>query len=153
MVSHNFEDTIRQQYANGPRVHEFLRDMNEKVFSKYNIMTVGEGPGISLEHGLNYVGEDRNELNMVFHFDHMFLDFGEGGKFDPRPYNLVEFKDVFTTWDKKLKGKGWGSIFLGNHDFPRMVSRFGNDGNYREYSSKLLAILFIPKGNDLHISG
>ncbi len=143
MVSKNFEDTIRLQYANGPRIHEFLRDMNDKVLSKYDIMTVGEGPGITLDHGLNYVGEDRKELDMVFHFDHMFLDFGEGGKFDPRPYDLVEFKDVFTAWDEKLKGKGWGSIFLGNHDFPRMVSRFGNDGKYRELSSKLLAMLLL----------
>lgn len=143
MVSKNFEDTIRLQYANGPRIHEFLRDMNDKVLSKYDIMTVGEGPGITLDHGLNYVGADRKELDMVFHFDHMFLDFGEGGKFDPRPYDLVEFKDVFTAWDEKLKGKGWGSIFLGNHDFPRMVSRFGNDGEYREFSSKLLAMLLL----------
>ena len=143
MVSKNFEDTIRLQYANGPRIHEFLKDMNDKVLSKYDIMTVGEGPGITLEHGLNYVGEDRNELDMVFHFDHMFLDFGEGGKFDPRPYDLVEFKNVFTAWDEKLKGKGWGSIFLGNHDFPRIVSRFGNDGEYREKSAKLLAMLLL----------
>lgn len=143
MVSKNFEDTIRLQYANGPRIHEFLRDMNEKVLSNYDIMTVGEGPGITLEHGLNYVGEDRKELDMVFHFDHMFLDFGEGGKFDPRPFDLVEFKNVFTAWDEKLKGRGWGSIFLGNHDFPRMVSRFGNDGEYRELSSKLLAMLLL----------
>lgn len=143
MVSKNFEDTIRLQYANGPRIHEFLKDMNDKVLSKYDIMTVGEGPGITLDHGLNYVGEDRNELDMVFHFDHMFLDFGQGGKFDPRPYDLLEFKDVFTAWDEKLKGKGWGSVFLGNHDFPRIVSRFGNDGEYREKSAKLLAMLLL----------
>jgi len=143
MVSQNFEDTIRQQYANGPRIHEFLQEMNQKVLSQYDVMTVGEGPGITLEHGLDYVGEDRNELDMVFHFDHMFIDFGEGGKFDPRPYDLVEFKNVFTAWDEKLKGKGWGSIFLGNHDFPRIVSRFGNDGKYREQSAKLLAMLLL----------
>jgi oligo-1,6-glucosidase len=143
MVSPTFEDTIRQQYANGPRIHEFLRDMNEKVLSKYDIMTVGEGPGITLEHGLNYVDESRQELNMVFHFDHMFLDFGPGGKFDPQPFGLVAFKDVFSKWDAALKGRGWGSIFLGNHDFPRMVSRFGNDGAFREESAKLLATLLL----------
>jgi oligo-1,6-glucosidase len=143
MVSKNFEDTIRYQYANGPRIHEFLKDMNQKVLSQYDIMTVGEGPGITLDHGLDYVGEDRKELDMVFHFDHMFLDFGEGGKFDPQPYDLVAFKDVFTAWDEKLKDKGWGSIFLGNHDFPRIVSRFGNDGEYREQSAKLLAMLLL----------
>lgn len=143
MVSPVFEEVIEKQYANGPRIHEFLKAMNEAVLSKYDIMTVGEGPGITLEHGLDYVGEDRDELNMVFHFDHMFLDMGDGGKFDPIPYTLTAFKDVFNRWDEKLKGKGWGSIFLGNHDFPRMVSRFATDGAYREEASKLLATLLM----------
>jgi len=143
MVSEVFEDTIRQQYANGPRIHEFLHELNQKVLSKYDIMTVGEGPGITLEHGLDYVDEAREELDMVFHFDHMFIDFGPGGKFDPKPYDLVEFKNVFTQWDEKLKGKGWGSIFLGNHDFPRIVSRFGNDREYHIQSAKLLAMLLL----------
>lgn len=143
MISPVFEETIAKQYANGPRIHEFLKEMNKAVLSKYDIMTVGEGPGITLEHGLDYVGEDRDELNMVFHFDHMFLDMGDGGKFDPIPYSLVEFKNVFNRWDEKLKGKGWGSIFLDNHDFPRMVSRFASDGEYREEASKLLATLLM----------
>jgi oligo-1,6-glucosidase len=143
MVSPVFEEVIGKQYANGPRIHEFLKDMNKAVLSQYDIMTVGEGPGITLEHGLDYVGEDRNELNMVFHFDHMFLDLGEGGKFDPIPYTLVEFKDIFNRWDKELKNKGWGSIFLGNHDFPRMVSRFATDGEHREEASKMLATLLM----------
>lgn len=143
MVSDVFEDTIRKQYANGPRIHEFLHELNKNVLSKYDIMTVGEGPGITLEHGLNYVDESREELDMVFHFDHMFIDFGPGGKFDPQPFDLVDFKNVFTQWDQKLKGKGWGSIFLGNHDFPRIVSRFGNDKDYHNKSAKLLAMLLL----------
>ena len=143
MVSDVFEDTIRRQYANGPRIHEFLHELNKNVLSKYDIMTVGEGPGITLEHGLNYVDESREELDMVFHFDHMFIDFGPGGKFDPQPFDLVDFKNVFTQWDEKLKGKGWGSIFLGNHDFPRIVSRFGNDKDYHNKSAKLLAMLLL----------
>ena len=143
MVSDVFEDTIRKQYANGPRIHEFLHELNKNVLSKYDIMTVGEGPGITLEHGLHYVDESREELDMVFHFDHMFIDFGPGGKFDPQPFDLVDFKNVFTQWDEKLKGKGWGSIFLGNHDFPRIVSRFGNDKDYHNKSAKLLAMLLL----------
>ena len=139
----DLENVIENVYANGPRIHEFLKELNQEVLSKYDIMTVGEGPGITLEHGLNYVGEDREELNMVFHFDHMFLDMGTGGKFDPIPYSLVEFKDVFNRWDEKLKGKGWGSIFLDNHDFPRMVSRWADDGAYHEKSAKLLATLLM----------
>ncbi|WP_420384788.1 glycoside hydrolase family 13 protein [Roseivirga sp.] len=143
MVSPVFEETIARQYANGPRIHEFLKELNREVLSKYDIMTVGEGPGITLDHGLDYVGEDREELNMVFHFDHMFIDMGKGGKFDPVPYDLVEFKNIFNRWDEKLKDKGWGSIFLGNHDFPRIVSRYGNDGPYREKAAKLLATMLL----------
>lgn len=144
MVSPVFEEVIAKQYANGPRIHEFLRKMNREVLSQYDIMTVGEGPGITLEHGSDYVGEERNELNMVFHFDHMFLDMGDGGKFDPIPYSLIDFKNVFNQWDEKLAAnKGWGSIFLGNHDFPRMVSRFATDGDHREKAAKLLASMLL----------
>lgn len=143
MVSPVFEETIAKQYANGPRIHEFLKELNQEVLSKYDIMTVGEGPGITLEHGLDYVGEDRNELNMVFHFDHMFIDMGPGGKFDPIKYDFIEFKNIFTRWDEKLKGKGWGSIFLGNHDFPRIVSRYANDNQFREKAAKLLATMLL----------
>ncbi len=161
MISPVFEETIAKQYANGPRIHEFLKSMNQEVLSKYDIMTVGEGPGITLAHGLDYVGEDRNELNMVFHFDHMFLDMGAEGKFYPIPYSRVEFKDIFNRWDAKLsEGNGWGSIFLGNHDFPRMVSRFASDGSYREKAAKLLASMllsmrgtpYIYQGDELGMS-
>lgn len=138
-----FTDIISKYYANGPRVHEFLKEMNKEVLSKYDCMTVGEGPGITLDNALNYVGENRNELHMIFHFDHMYIDNGPGGKYDPIPYNLVDMKNVFTQWDEKLKNKGWGAIFLGNHDFPRIVSRFGNDGLYWQESAKLLATLLL----------
>ncbi|OEK02616.1 glucohydrolase [Roseivirga sp. 4D4] len=143
LIGERFDEVVTNQFANGPRVHEFLQELNKEVLSQYDIMTVGEGPGITLEHGLDYVGEDRNELNMVFHFDHMFMNMGDGGRFDPLPIDFQEFKDVFTRWDEKLKGKGWGSIFLGNHDFPRMVSRFATDGPYREKASKLLSTLLM----------
>ncbi len=138
-----FGEIVENIYANGPRVHEFLGEMYEEVLSNYDIMTVGEGPGITLEHGLDYVGEDRNELNMVFHFDHMFMEMGEGGRFDINPIDFIEFKNVFNRWDEKLKDSGWGSIFLGNHDFPRMVSRYGNDRDFHEQSSKLLSTLLL----------
>ncbi len=143
MISPLFSEAVEKQYANGPRIHEFLQELNKEVLSQYDIMTVGEGPGITLEHGLDYVGEDRNELNMVFHFDHMFMNMGDGGRFDPLPIDFQEFKDVFTRWDEKLKDKGWGSIFLGNHDFPRMVSRFATDGPHRDKAAKLLATLLM----------
>ncbi|GAA0872869.1 oligo-1,6-glucosidase [Gangjinia marincola] len=139
----DYGEIIRSYYANGPRIHEYLHEMNQKVLSKYDIMTVGEGPGIDLENGPLYVNEDREELNMVFHFDHMFIDNGPLGKYDPVAVNLPRFKKVFSDWDKRLHPKGWGSIFLGNHDFSRMVSRFGNDGEYRTQSAKLLAALLL----------
>lgn len=143
----NFNDTIKDIYANGPRIHDYLKEMNHEVMSKYDMMTVGEGPGISLENGLKYVDKDRKELDMVFHFDHMFIDHGSGGKFDVVPYDFIHFKKIFAKWDELLKGKGWGSIFLGNHDFPRIVSRFGNDNQYKDQSAKLLAaMLFSLRG-------
>ena len=128
-------------YANGPRIHEYLKEMNKKVLSKYDIVTVGEGPGVNLKTGLNYVDEKEKELNMVFHFDHLQIDFGPEGKFDPQPIDFLKFKKVFSNWDSLLRNKGWNSIFLGNHDFSRIVSRFGNDQKYRNESAKLLATL------------
>lgn len=141
--SNVFTEIISKYYANGPKVHEYLKEMNKEVLRHYDCMTVGEGPGITLDNALNYVGEDRDELNMVFHFGHMYIDNGPGGKYDPIPYDLVDMKKVFNDWDAKLKGKGWGSIFLGNHDFPRIVSRFGNDGIYWQESAKLLSTLLL----------
>ncbi len=147
----SFQDTIMKDYANGPRIHEFLKEMNKEVLSKYDIMTVGEGPGIDLENGPQYVDERREELDMVFHFDHMFIDCGPGGKYDPIPFGLNQFKQVFTNWDNALKSHGWGSIFLGNHDFSRMVSRFGNDTKYHSESSKLLATLLLTLRGTVYI--
>ncbi len=141
--SEEFSATVNRVYANGPRVHEFLREMNQEVLSKYDVMTVGEGPGIDLEHALKYVGADRQELNMIFHFDHMFMDHGPDGKFDPVKVDFVRFKQIFVEWDTRLKDQGWGSIFLGNHDFPRIVSRFGSDGVFRVKSAKALAMLLL----------
>ena len=139
----NFGKTIENYYANGPKIHSYLKELNQKVLSKYDVMTVGEGPGINLSNGLDYVHQDREELNMIFHFDHLFIDCGPGGKYDPIEVSLPKFKKIFSDWDNKLKDHGWGSIFLGNHDFSRMVSRFGNDDKYRIESAKLLAMLLL----------
>ena len=146
-----FQDTIINVYANGPKIHDYLHEMNQTVLSKYDIMTVGEGPGIDLENGLLYVDEKRKELDMVFHFDHLFIDCGEGGKYDPQPYDLTKFKKIFTDWDEALKNNGWGSIFLGNHDFSRMVSRFGTTGQHHKASSKLLATLLLSMRGTVYI--
>jgi oligo-1,6-glucosidase len=139
----SFGEMIRRYYANGPRIHEFLKEMNQEVLSHYDCMTVGEGPGIDLDHAPLFVDEERKELHMIFHFDHMFIDNGPGGKYDPIPYDVSRFKKVFKEWDDRLKDQGWGSIFLGNHDFARIVSRFGNDGPYHSESAKLLSMLLL----------
>ena len=139
----SFIDVMEKVYANGPRVHEFLKEMNREVLSNYDIVTVGEGPGVNLVHGPRYVSAREKELNMVFHFDHLTIDFGPDGKYDPVPLDFVRFKAIFRQWDEALANDGWNSIFLGNHDFSRIVSRFGNDGIYREQSAKLLATLLM----------
>jgi len=139
----SFGETIRDLYANGPRIHEFLQEMNREVLRHYDILTVGEGPGIDLSNGPLYVAEDRNELQMIFHFDHMFIDNGPGGKYDPIPYDTHRFRQVFKDWDEQLKEGGWASIFLGNHDFSRIVSRFGNADRYHSESARLLCMLLL----------
>lgn len=127
--------------ANGPRVHEYLKEMNREVLSKYDIMTVGEAPGVDTETAKDYVDEDRCELNMLFQFELMGIDGGPGGKFDTQPWKLTTFKKIMLKWYEGLKEKGWNSLYLNNHDQPRMVSRFGNDKEYRVESAKMLATL------------
>jgi oligo-1,6-glucosidase len=139
----DFQKVVDEVYANGPRVHEFLKEMNQEVSSRYDIMTVGEGIGISPEQGNLYVGENRQELNMIFHFGHMFIDHGPGGKFDILPFSWNKVKEIFGHWHQALGEAGWVNIYLDNHDFPRMVSRFGNDGQYHRESAKLLATLIL----------
>ncbi|SDI07150.1 glycoside hydrolase family 13 protein [Alteribacillus bidgolensis] len=134
-------------FMNGPRIHEFLHEMNNKVLQYYDVMTVGEMPGVSVEEAKLYTGEDRKELNMVFHFEHMGLGDGPGGKWDNQPWKLTDMKKIMTKWQKGLEQKGWNSLYWNNHDQPRVVSRFGNDKEYREKSAKMLATcLHMMKG-------
>ena len=141
--SMSFIDVMEKIYANGPKIHNYLKEMNREVLSKYDVVTVGEGPGVNLEHGPRYVSAKEKELNMVFHFDHLTIDFGPEGKYDPIPLDFIRFKAIFRQWDEALAKEGWNSIFLGNHDFSRIVSRFGNDGQYHNESAKLLATLLM----------
>lgn len=126
-----------QYFMNGPRIHEFLQEMNREVLSKYDVMTVGEMPGATIEEAVRFTSPEHNELNMVFQFEHMELDSG-ADKWDLKPWKLTDLKAVFNKWQTGLQGKGWNSLYLNNHDQPRMVSRFGNDGEYREISAKML---------------
>lgn len=127
-----------QYFMNGPRIHEFLQEMNREVLAKYDVMTVGEMPGATVEEAVKYTSPERGELNMVFQFEHMELDSGVN-KWDVKPWTLADLKAVFNKWQTGLQGKGWNSLYLNNHDQPRMVSRFGDDGKYRAESAKMLA--------------
>ena len=125
---------------NGPHVHEYLQEMNHRVLSKYDLITVGEAPCTSVEDAQKYTGFDRDELNMVFTFEHMDVDADNGLKWTDKKPDLVELKKVFSKWQTGLDGVGWNSLYLNNHDQPRMVSRFGDDGKYWKESAKMLAI-------------
>lgn len=128
------------QSINGPHVHEYLREMNREVISHYDLMTVGECPGVTTEDAKKYASADGNELSMVFQFEHTELDTGKYGKWTDRRVDLREFKKVMGKWQTELEGKAWNSLFLSNHDQPRCVSRFGCDApEHRNMSAKMLA--------------
>lgn len=125
---------------NGPRVHEYLQEMNRKVLSNYDLITVGECSGVTVEEAKKYAAADGRELSMVFQFEHMDLDGGESFKWNDRKIKLTELKQVLSKWQTQLEGKAWNSLYWCNHDQPRMLSRLGNDsGEYREASAKMLA--------------
>lgn len=123
----------------GPRVHEYLQEMNQKVLSKYDLMTVGETAGVTVEEARRYAGEDGRELNMVFQFEHVELGGGPLGKWTDQKVKLTDLKKTLSRWQTGLEGSAWNSLYWGNHDQPRSVSRFGNDKEYRVESAKMLA--------------
>lgn len=125
--------------AHGPHVHEYLREMNEKVLSKYDIMTVGEAACVTLEEAKKYAGYDRHELHTVFQFEHVEGVKGPMGKWTDERLSLTALKSIFRKWDEGMDKIGWNTLFWSNHDQPRAVSRFGNDEpQYRELSAKML---------------
>ncbi|MBA9083868.1 oligo-1,6-glucosidase [Fontibacillus solani] len=128
-------------FINGPRVHEFMQEMNREVLSKYDVMTVGETCDVTPDDAILFAGEDRGELNMVFQFELMGIDSGPTGKWGVAPWKLSEFKKIVSKWQVELQGKAWNSIYLNNHDQPRLLSRFGNDGEHHSVSGKMLATL------------
>ncbi len=135
-----------QYYAEGPHLHEYLQEMYREVLCKYNMMSIAEGVGIKTSTAMDFVDPDRNELNMLYHFDAIDIGYlpGEYKMLDPKGYSLVEFKEVYSMWDDVFSNKGWGTIYLTNHDKPRMVSRWGNDApEYHELSSKMLTTFLL----------
>ena len=131
--------------CDGPNIHKYLREMNEKVLSKYRLITVGECPGVNAEQAKKYANIDGSELDMIFQFEHVsgsMLKPCHHGKWDGEAMTMPELRANFTKWQKDLEGCAWNSLFLSNHDQPRCVSRFGNDSEqYRELSAKMLATM------------
>lgn len=134
---------FRPYCLNGPHIHEYLKEMNREVLSRYDIMTVGEMPGVSVAQAQKYTAPEEHELNMVFQFAHMGLDAKEEGKWSLGRVPLDAFKKVMSEWQTGLHQKGWNSLYLNNHDQPRLVSRFGDDSTEenRVLSAKMLGTL------------
>ncbi|MFC4738206.1 alpha-glucosidase [Bacillus daqingensis] len=128
-------------FMNGPRMHEFLQEMHAEVMAGRDVMTVGEMPGVNELQAIDYTEEERKELNMVFQFEHVDLDSGPGGKWDVLPFNMPKLRENLSKWQYALMEKGWNSLYLNNHDQPRLVSRFGDDQTYWYQSASMLAIM------------
>ena len=134
------KDPELQVTGNGPKLHEYLREMSEKAFLEEGLVVVGEAWGADVERAKLYSAPDGSEMSMVFQFQHMCLD-QEGEKWDFRPLYLPTLKQCYRTWQQGLHGEGWNSLFLNNHDLPRIVSRWGDEGKYRVESAKMLATM------------
>lgn len=134
--------------CNGPRVHEYLQEMNREVFSRFDLITVGETSGVTVEEAKKYANLDGSELNMVFQFEHTDMSDGKCGKWTTKKRSLKELKEILNHWQTGLEGHAWNSLYWDNHDQPRAVSRFGNDSPmYRERSAKMIATcLHLMKG-------
>jgi len=136
-------------YGYGPRIHEFLREMHDAVFAGRagDFVTVGEMPGVTVDQARLFTDPARHELDMVFQFEHVGLDYGPNGKFDPRAIQVLELKHSLQRWQDGLAETGWNSLYWNNHDQPRAVSRFGNDGRLRTQSARALgAVLHLQRG-------
>ncbi|MBS4704692.1 alpha,alpha-phosphotrehalase [Aeromonas veronii] len=129
----------RRFYTDGPRIHEFLQDVSRDVFAPVGAMTVGEMSSTTLDHCQRYGALDGSELSMVFNFHHLKVDYPNGDKWTKAPFDFLELKRIFNHWQSGMHGKGWSALFWCNHDQPRIVSRFGDEGEHRVVAAKMLA--------------
>ena len=152
------KDPELQVTGNGPRLHEFLRELSANAFPEAGLVTVGEAWGADVDRARLYSAPDCSELSMVFQFEHIGLDQQSGKeKWDLKKLYLPDLKACMARWQNGLHGKGWNSLFLNNHDLPRIVSRWGDEGKYRVASAKMLATMlhglegtpFIYQGEEL----
>ncbi|MDD2342953.1 MAG: alpha,alpha-phosphotrehalase [Tolumonas sp.] len=129
----------RRFYTDGPRVHDYLQELSRDVFVPRHCMTVGEMSSTTLAHCQQYSQQDGRELSMVFNFHHLKVDYPNGEKWQLAAPDFIELKKIFAEWQNGLHQQGWSALFWCNHDQPRIVSRFGHEGEYREKSAKMLA--------------
>ncbi len=136
------KDPDQKITINGPRLHEFLRELSKECFREDGLVSVGEAWGADTQRAKHYSAPDGSELSMVFQFEHIGLDQQPGKeKWDLKPLYLPDLKECFRRWQQELYGQGWNSLFMNNHDLPRVVSRWGNDGEFRVQSAKMLATM------------
>ncbi|AFC30172.1 MalL2 [Paenibacillus mucilaginosus 3016] len=136
--------TSWEGHRNREGILDYLRELRDETFAKYDIMTVGEANGVELEQAEDFVGEKNGVFNMMFQFEHMSVDHGPGGKWDYNPdWKLTDLKDILSRWQNGLENRGWNALFLENHDVPRSVSRFANDKEHHAASAKMLATLYM----------
>lgn len=134
---------------NGPRLHEYLQEMHHAVFDgrRDGLLLVGETPGATVADGRLFTDPERHELDMIFTFEHVNLDHGPSGRFEQKPLDLLELKATMARWQTGLQEAGWNALYWENHDQPRIVSRFGDDGEYRRESATMLAtVLHLHRG-------
>lgn len=137
--------------ANGPKLHEYLQEMNQEILSNYDVVLIGETPHTTSLQAQKYVDPDRKELNMLFQFDHMHVDYGEFGRYSDVSYKLSDLRSSMSEWQNNV---AWNALYLNNHDQPRSVSRFGDDYNYRKKSAEMLAaITFLQRGTPFIFQG
>lgn len=130
----------RKYYTDGPRVHEYLQEMNRNVFAGKDVITVGEMSSTTIDNCIKYSNPERNELSMTFSFHHLKVDYANGDKWTKADFDFIKLKEIMSNWQIEMqKGGGWNALFWCNHDQPRIVSRFGDDGKYRNESAKMLA--------------
>lgn len=137
----DFEGDGRRFYTDGPKIHEYLQLLNQNALTPYGLMTVGEMSSTKLEHCQRYANLDGTELSMTFNFHHLKVDYPNGEKWTHAKPDFVELKSIFNYWQQGMHGKAWNALFWCNHDQPRIVSRFGDEGELRTVSAKMLAMV------------
>ncbi|MCY8372289.1 glycoside hydrolase family 13 protein [Bacillus haynesii] len=148
---------VGRYHSNGPRLHEFIQEMNREVLSRYNCMTVGEANGSDVEEAKKYTDPSRHELNMIFTFEHMDIDTKQhspNGKWEMKPFDPIALKKTMTRWQTALMNVGWNTLYFENHDQPRVISRWGNDRELRKHCAKAFAtVLHGMKGTPFIYQG